>query len=117
MPALTREQFLSPADLETQHFPMPEFGDDAYVVIRQLDGRQLKDLLEIQKGGDDLGFLAELLIRSIYDDDGNRLFDTEGDIDKVLGKHFVLLQRLAEAVLDLNGMNDDADDAENKKKD
>ncbi len=77
MASVGRNAFGRPPAPKTERVPLPEFAETAYVCVRELSA---KDLIELRKerGRDadlgDLGFVYDLLARTLCDDAGAPLF-------------------------------------------
>ena len=120
MGALTKGQFLQPKDRKTEKFVMPEWGEDAYVVLRQISSKELIGLQRMHGTAIDdtdethADFLFALVLLSVFDDDGKPLF-SETDKDLLQQKSFNLLKQLANACITLNNLEADDEDDDAKK--
>lgn len=108
MPAITRDGFRKPAKLKVEKFPLPEFGDDAYVNLRALSA---KDLIRLQKqygekaDTGNLAFAYDLLSSCIVDDGGTSLFLDAADAEHGLEVSLPTLQELVQACLATSGID------------
>ena len=105
---LTKDQILQADDLKFSEVDVPEWGGkvriktmtgeerDAFedkIVVRDKDGNR--------KGMDIKNFRAKLLVRTIVDEEGKRVFD-EQDIHALGMKSSAALDRVAEEVQEIN---------------
>jgi hypothetical protein len=106
MGVLTREQILG-APRKTTRVDLPELGGEVFV--RQMSARERIEFL--QRAGDDRDTTGAWLVsRLTVDADGNALF-TEKDIEALQDRPFGVIDRIAEAVLKLNGLHRDSAEA------
>ena len=81
---LTREQLLHPAPLAVERVDLPAFGDAVFVRELTLGERDRFEEAILTKPQPD--YRGELLVRSLCDQDGKRLFtDGETELFKDLG--------------------------------
>lgn len=101
---LTREQILGKSDAVTERVDIPEWG--GYAFVRELSGTE-RDAFEasILNGGkfDPHNVRAKLVVRSLVDDAGNRIF-TDADVDEVGRKSGTVLKRVFEIAQRINKM-------------
>lgn len=105
----TRDAILNLDDIQSEEVAVPEWGGMT-VVVRALDGTQ-RDALEASmtrtKGKKTevnlQNMRAKLVVRSCYDENGNRLFE-DGDEAAVGRKSAAALQRLFEVAARLSGI-------------
>ena len=111
---LTAAAILAADDIPQETVAVPEWGGD--VLVRGLTARD-RDAFEAEtvrygkgKGSEsemDLrNVRARLLVRTLYDLDGNRLF-ADADVDALGAKSAAVLTRLFETARKLSGMGDD----------
>lgn len=118
--ALTRDAIVKAQDILTETVPVPEWGGDVVVrgltgdeldefqgsvrqFRRSLDGKGMEPVL-IQKG-----MHAKLLVKTLVDDNGERLFmDNEaGELGAKSGK---VLERLYEVAQRLSGLSEEEEE-------
>jgi len=97
---LTREQILQHT-LPTESVPCPEFGDSATLTVRRMTAKEFLALNAKLKAEPDLAF-AHWITATVVDASGNKMF-TEADVVALADKDFVLVNRLAEAAIRVNG--------------
>lgn len=111
---LTKEQILNCDDLKLERVEVPEWGGDVFV--RTLSGKERDQIdsfiVESKKDSSYPGFRALLCAFSICDENGTSLF-TRADLEALEQKNAVVLQRIFDAALRLNGMS--AEEARRKK--
>lgn len=88
---------------------VPEW--DAQVVIREMSAGESIDLANLE--ADDGAPVARVLIISLYEDGGERVF-RDDDEELVLSQPTSVVVNLLEAVKDLNGRDEDAVDEAKK---
>jgi len=111
MALLTRAQILSADDLKREEVSVPEWGEDAKVIVREPSAAELDDYNEslynrrysggkIEVTANYVNARAKLLARCVIDADGTRLF-TDNDAvalgrksPRVIGRLFDTIQRL-----------------------
>ena len=106
---LTREQILGADDLPTETVEVPEWG--GAVRVRGLTGAE-RDALEssmISQHGKDVqiklaNLRAKLVVRSIVDVTGARVFSDDGDVMALGRKSALALQRVFEVAQRLSGL-------------
>lgn len=109
MPVPTREAIFAAEDLPRVKVPTPEWGPEAYVWVRTLDGpaRAAFELAssKLPKQGDALrlSLRERVAVAVVVDDDGKPLF-TEADIGPVGAKSAKVLDRIFDASEELNAM-------------
>lgn len=93
-------------DLEVMEVSIPEWGKDAVVLIRRLSADEVIKFVA-DKGKDEVRKDAaiKLLILSVVDESGQRIFD-ESHIEGLKKKSMKAILRIQEAALEHNGMND-----------
>ncbi len=98
--ALTREQILAQNDLKSETVSVPEWGDGAQVIVRTMSGteRDAYEISIIQSNGKDFeanreNARAKLLVQTIADETGNRLF-TDEDVTELGKKSAAALDRI-----------------------
>lgn len=115
MALLSKDEILTADDLDTEDVPCPEWGGD--VRVRALTGGE-RDRYEMKaalsrKDGTDMDFRTEMVVRTIIDEEGNRLF-TDKEMSRLAAKSAAPLDRLFDVVRRLSGMEEEAteEDAE-----
>lgn len=114
MTALTKEEFLANRELKRKHVPVPELGEDKYVILQELGAKPRIEL--IKKFGDDveaatiegpeaLQLFVSLLAASLIEENGDLMCDGEADVNRLAGKLPDLLIRLGREALTLSGMS------------
>jgi hypothetical protein len=103
MPCLSRESILAVSDLKTQKVETPEWGEDAYVFVREMDGYgRLRFELAAKEGiltDETLGLILSL---TVCDEAGHLLFPGDSGAREITGKSSDVLMRLFNAAIDLN---------------
>lgn len=108
---LSREAILAVADLPIQVVAVPEWGGDVNVRgLSGLDRDELSKALRAPDGSTDAnGYCEKLLVRTVVDDNGVRLF-TDADITALAAKSATALKRVMDAAEKLNGLTANAVD-------
>lgn len=111
---LSRDDILNTDDLEKREVEVPRWNGSVYV--RELTGRERdafeNEILTGDPNDPDVNtenLRARLLVRTLCDEDGERLFGDD-EMDELAGKSGAVLSQLFEEAQDLNGMT--ADDME-----
>ena len=108
---LTKEQILKADDLPTREVEIPEWGGD--VKIRSLSGKErdsFENTCQKRKKGQNIelkGLKVLLLSLTIVNEDNSIMF-TEADLEKLNAKSARALNRLFDAVTEMNGIGEDA---------
>lgn len=114
--SLTKDQILnSSTKLKTKEVPVPEWGEGASVLVRELSGdeRDKYDQQVFRKEGDFEGLRAALVAMSLCEKDGSSMGFTDAEIQQLGSKSGAAIDRLFEAAKDLSGMNSgDIEEAE-----
>lgn len=108
--SLTRDQILSNKSFRSKTIQIDEWGGE--VRLKAISGAErealedavyerIGDKLQVKKGA---SLLTALLLRSMCDDDGNRLFQ-DGDIEFIRGIDSVTLNKLFKVAADVNGLS------------
>lgn len=116
---LSKAEILKADGLKTATVSVPEWGGD--IVIREMTGAQ-RDVWDTMmasrynaKTGQITsmkGMRAKMIVLSVVDEDGKPMFNDK-DLDVISEKSSVVLDRICEAIRDINGLTDDAvEDAE-----
>lgn len=100
---LTREQFLSRADLPRREVAIPELGGSVYV--RALTAGE-RDRWELEYAGSRKTLRAAMAALSVCDAEGNRLF-AEADIPALDAMPAAPLSRIWDAAFELNKLTKD----------
>lgn len=99
---LTRESILSAEDLKPFPVDVPEWGKDAQVLVRRLDGSGRKALMNAISGlKEDTEIQRAVAVHCIVNQDGSRVF-TDTDADLLAKKAGNVIARIADAAFDLN---------------
>lgn len=107
MACVSKAAFLKPLRQRVEKFSLPEYGDDAYVVIQALTS---KDLLALQAlhgttaESSNLDFAHELLCRAMVDDSGNRIFADAAEVRDGIDLSLPALESLVERVMAVSGI-------------
>lgn len=104
---LSRDAILGFSDLEITEVEVPEWGGGV-VRVRSLTGKEWASVEDAIHGvnGKSLtrqGFRERLVFLAAVDTDGNQLFTEEADVQKLGGKNWIPLERIAGAVVDISG--------------
>lgn len=107
MPAVNKSAFRQPLRRQRERFALPEYGDDAYVVLQALTSR---DIVALQNAygqtpdSDNLDFVYELFHRALVDDEGRLLFESAADVAAHLNLSLPVLEHLVESCLHVSGI-------------
>jgi hypothetical protein len=113
MPAITQEQVFAVDDRKRERVDVPEWGEDAYLYVREFSG--LARAAWEEQAFDDKGnlragrlFNALTVVWCAEDDAGNPVF-SEDAIDRLAReKNAVVVARIAEAALKVNSLLPDS---------
>ena len=98
---LSREEILSKAVLKTEKVNIPELGGD--IIISEMTGAARENWENsIEEKGKRTNLRAKLLVASIVDESGNRLF-TFDDVEAVSKLPFSIVEKLCDISSKLNG--------------
>ena len=118
MALLTRKQIINSSDLMFEDVHVPEWGGDVRLsVITGKERSQYQNETLIINGGKVTGMKLEniqsrLLALCIVDENGERLFQTAADVQKLAGKNGAVIETLFKRAQRLNKLEDNAvDDA------
>lgn len=118
--ALTREQ-IDKAPVTVEEVPVPELVKGETVFVRVCDPEGVEQLAEYAEKApketqtERIAFLYEVLARTVCDKRGKLLYEPgEGSVIRKTWRSFRAVERVADAALRLNGM-DDASIAEREK--
>lgn len=108
---LSRDDILKTDDLKRETVNVPEWDGD--VIVRALNGRERDDWEAsiVQQRGKDMvrnlaNVRAKLVVRSVIDEDGNRIFE-DRDANALGLKSAAALNRLFEVASRLSGLSDE----------
>ena len=105
--ALTRENILAEDDLKLVEVAVPEWPKcGGHVWVKGLPGDEAEELI----GNADEGIKgkrAQLLVHTMCNEKGELLF-TSDDVEALNHKHTTILDRIADAAMELNGLGVDA---------
>ena len=107
--SLTRESILEAKDLQTQSIQVPEWGGE--VLVKTMTGKE-RDAFEMEaytvKGksveANRENFRARILLHTLADAEGKRLFSAE-DLEALGSKSGKVLDRLFGIAMKLNGLS------------
>lgn len=109
---LTRQAILE-TPLRTQEVFIPEWGGS--VLVKEMTAKQVADngrFVLTRDGKADMSKAVQvpvqMCLQQVVDEAGNRLF-SDGDIKQIEALHAGAVNRIAEAVRKLSGMNDQED--------
>ena len=111
LPDLTASEIFDAEDKGVIDFPIPEWGGMAYLRILPGDVRDaLEARLQADKNGrrNTVGIRGRMAAVSLCDKGGQPLFKTN-DIERLNGKNGVVLDRIMDKVIELNGMKEGAE--------
>jgi len=101
---LTRDQILAAEDLARETVDVPEWGEGAQVLVRELTAAEREQHYYLMVGDDDkvdvkraVGFRQRLCAWAIIGEDGEQLF-TQDDVDALGEKSSQALDRIADVV-------------------
>jgi hypothetical protein len=111
----TKERFFASQDYETKVLDVPKWGA---MRVRELTAQERLDLVEAVSGEDlkneeACEWFCKLIAMSAIEDDGQPIFDMNGDIQKLKQKPWRLLQDIANQIMSFNGMEDTEEAAKN----
>ncbi|WP_130470646.1 hypothetical protein [Candidatus Magnetaquicoccus inordinatus] len=113
--SLTREQILDSQDLGTVQVSVPQWGGE--VPIREWSGVERNRFQELVKDkAPAVGIPAILTTLSVVDEGGNRMF-RDTDLTTVAGKSAAALEVISDAVIKLNRIGQQEEDAAEKNSD
>ncbi len=106
MRVLSRDEFKSASEMSPVPVPLPECGEDAGYYVGMMSGRERGEIERQFSGSkptdDPSGFRVAVLVRSVCDAQGKRLF-TAADAAWLAERAAGALERLFEAACKLNG--------------
>lgn len=103
---LDKAAILAAQDFKTKEVDVPEWGGSLH--LRGLSSKERDRMeAEVAQTQDLQNFRARLVVMSIVDGDGKRLF-TDKDATALGEKSSVVINRLFDEVRDLSGMSDEA---------
>lgn len=113
MPLTKTEILQSPVKLKKAEVPVPEWGDGATVLVRELTGdeRDRFDLEAVRRQeatGSYVGLRAWLVSLGLCDEEGESLGFTEAEVEQLGSKSGAAIDRVFERIQDLSGMNSEA---------
>ena len=118
-----RETLLTPLKVKVERVPVPEFGQDEYVMCHGLTAREKNThdscLMKRDWSGIDRGKAItqkeRLIIRCVRDDEGQKIF-TDQDIDAISNWPADLLNRVFDKCSDLCGGDATEDETQSAAK-
>lgn len=116
MGIVSKTDFRKPYRRNREKYPLPEYGEGAYVVLVALTSRDIVALQEAYGASPDTGnmdFVHELLYRTLADDDGQPLFAGPADVAKHLNFSLVALEDVCAAALRVSGIEAKRDPEKN----
>jgi hypothetical protein len=110
MPCIGKQAFLQPLGLVREKYPLPDYGPEAYVVVRSLTALDLTALdSKHGKGPKDseqnLGYTYDLLARALVDDADAPLFVDGEDVRAGLNVTINEFRKLVDKVLELSKLD------------
>ena len=113
---LTRKEILNVQDRPQEEVHVPEWGEDAYVLVKSMSGRERdkfeSSIMKVVGEGknakaqaDYTNMRAKLIAMTAVDEEGNLLF-TERDVEQIGQKSGKALDRLFAAAQRLSGITD-----------
>ena len=104
---LTREQFLSAADLQPVRVDVPEFGEGAFVFVRGLTAgeREQWELAYLAADVDEREprIRAGMVALATVTENGDKVFKAE-DVEALASKSAGVIDRLYEKIRELSGL-------------
>jgi len=111
-----RDTIIAAKDRKPMAVEVPEW--ECTVYLRVMSSREQAEIsaryAKQDQNADATAMLCELIAACLVDENGNRQFQTEADVDALLDKSVVVLKRLSDEVLTMNGMDPDAVDEAGK---
>jgi hypothetical protein len=108
---LGRDDVFKARDLKVKDVPVPEWGEGGVIRIQSWMGFQRNEVEKDWVGGQKVDFKEKMIITSAIDKEGKPLF-TMADVKALSKKSAIPLDRIANAVLELNGLlGTDVEDA------
>lgn len=109
MAILTRQQILDAQDRATETVKVPEWGDDAEVIVRSMTGKE-RNTYELQFADKDdahkpkgMEAMTYLIVATTVDASGKALF-TADDIPPLIEKNAAVLARIFNSAIKLNAI-------------
>lgn len=116
MPSVSKSAFLKPLRRKSERYPLPEYGEDAYVVIQALTSQDVVALQQAHGSNPDSGntsFVNELFYRCLADDNGSPIFDSAADAGAGMNLSLPAMESLVEACLRVSGVNHRREEGKN----
>lgn len=107
MGCLKRDAILNGRPPKVTRVDVPEWGEGGFVYVRQLRASEAGKVQKLAESGDDTQVLVGWVILGVCDLKGQRLF-TEADNDKLAESPLATLQRIAMAIMEVNGLAEEA---------
>jgi len=88
-------------------YPLPEYGEDAYVIIQEMTSKELVEIQTkygSQESTSNLAFVHDVFSRTLTDDNGTRLFANVEDVEACLDISLPAMEALMVAVLTASGI-------------
>lgn len=105
--ALNKASILAALDLKREEVPVPEWGEDATVLVGELsalDRMKFSQSVAAEENKD-RHYIALGLTHFIINEDGSRVFD-ESDAELLAGKNIEVLSRIFDVAKRINGFGD-----------
>jgi hypothetical protein len=100
----TRDEILaSVGRLKTERVDVPEWGDDCFVIVRELTSGQSAQFTDFAKGKVKTDENAKLVSMVAYDEAGNRIFQPQ-DVDKLSELGVAPIMRIVNTAIRLSGL-------------
>ena len=110
---LNKEQIKNAKDLQYEEISTDEWGKGSVVRIRSWTGKDRNAMEQewLKKDNNTTGFKEKMIVISVVDDKGDLIF-TDKDVSWLSGKSAAPIDRIAIAVMRMNGLSGtDVDDA------
>jgi hypothetical protein len=110
MAALTKTQILeSKSTLEIKRVPVPEWGDGAFVFVRELSGDERdaydQKMYQVNQSNDFRGSRSTLVAMALCDEEGSQMGFTPAEVEQLGKKSGAAIDRIFEVVKDLSGLS------------
>jgi hypothetical protein len=110
MSCVSKQAFLQPLGVHKERYDLPDYGPDAYVVIRSLTALDLRTLEDrYGKGPHDtdvnLKYTFDLLAMSLVDDDGKALFATGQEVEAGFNVTLKAFKSILDKALSLSALD------------
>lgn len=114
---VSKDCFLQPAGRKREQFPLPQYGEGAYVIVQALGSMDMVQLQEKHGSGpqqtSNLGFGYERLAKCLVDDNGAPLFQDAAEVKAGMNVPLEVLTALIDKASEVSGLHVDRDEAKN----